>query len=110
MTEKNRRTALVLAVAIALIFTIGWGIKPFTAAGGIDCRGPFKGSTPLEKARGGFVFGREDSVCDRSGGSRLIIAILGGVIIGAVGIAGVLLPESRIERVLFGGEDPEDLY
>lgn len=110
MTEKNRTTGVVLAVAIALLFTLGWGLKPFEAAGGLDCKGPLQGSAPKEKATRGFVFGREESVCDRSGGGRLIIAVLGGVMLGAVGVSAVLLPESRIERVLFGGEDPEDLY
>lgn len=110
MTEKNRTTGLVLAVAIALLFTLGWGLKPFEAAGGLECKGPLQGSAPKEKATGGFVFGREESVCDRSGSGRLIIAVLGGLVIGAVGLSAVLLPESRIERVLFGGEDPDDLY
>ncbi len=110
MTDKNRTTGLILAVAIALLFTLGWGIKPFKAAGGLECKGPLKGSAPMEKATRGFVFGREESVCDRSGGGRLIIALLGGLAIGAVSISAVLLPESRIERVVFGGEDPEDLY
>lgn len=110
MTEKNRTTALVLAVAIALLFMVGWGLKPFKGAGGLECKGPLQGSAPKEKAKGGFVFGREEAVCDRSGGGRLIIAVMGGVIIGAVVVSAVLLPESRIERVIFGGEDPEDLY
>lgn len=110
MTDKNRTTGLILAVAIALLFTLGWGLKPFKAAGGLECKGPLKGSAPLEKATRGFVFGREESVCDRSGGGRLIIAIMGGLVIGTVGVSAVLLPESRIERVVFGGEDPEDLY
>lgn len=110
MTDKNRRTGLILAVAIALLFTLGWGLKPFEAAGGLDCKGPLQGSAPKEKVRQGFVFGREESVCDQSGGGRLIIAVLGGLTIGSVGVAAVLLPESRIERVVFGGEDPEELY
>lgn len=110
MTEKNRTTGLVLAVAIALLFTLGWGLKPFEAAGGLSCKGPLQGSSPKEKVTTGFVFGREESVCDRSGGSRLIVALLGGVVFAAVGVSAVLLPESRIERVVFGGEDPEDLY
>ncbi|PLS75874.1 MAG: hypothetical protein CYG61_04875 [Actinobacteria bacterium] len=110
MTDKNRRTGLVLALAIALLFTLGWGLKPFQAAGGLECKGPLQGSAPKERATRGFVFGREESVCNRSGGSRLIIAILGGVILAAVGVSAVLLPESRIERVVFGGEDPEELY
>lgn len=110
MTDKNRTTGLVLAVAIALLFTLGWGLKPFEAAGGLECKGPLEGSAPKEKVTKGFVFGREESVCDQTGGGKLIIAILGGLIIGAVGVSAVLLPESRIERVVFGGEDPEDLY
>lgn len=110
MTDKNRMTGLVLAVAIALLFTLGWGLKPFEAAGGLSCKGPFQGSAPKEKATRGFVFGRENSVCDRSGGSRLIIALFGGALLAAVCVSAVLLPESRIERVIFGGEDPEDLY
>lgn len=110
MTDKNRTTSLVLAVVIALLFTIGWGIKPFEGAGGLDCDGPLRGAKPRERASGGFVFGREKSVCRRSAGGRLLVALLGGVVIGAVGVSSVLLPESRIERVVFGGEDPEDLY
>lgn len=110
MTEKNRGTGLILAVAIALLFTLGWGLKPFKGAGGLDCEGPLRGSAPREKATKGFVFGREESVCNRSGGGRLIIAVLGGLVIGAITVSAVLLPESRIERVVFGGEDPEDLY
>lgn len=110
MTDKNRKVGVILAVAIALLFTLGWGLKPFEGAGGLRCKGPLKGSAPMEKATKGFVFGREESVCDRSGGGRLIIAILGGIVIGVVTTSAVLLPESRIERVIFGGEDPEDLY
>lgn len=110
MNEKNRTTGLILAVAIALLFTLGWGLKPFEAAGGLECKGPLQGSEPKEKATQGFVFGREESVCSRSGSGRLIIAVLGGVVFAAVGISAVLLPESRIEKVVFGGEDPEDLF
>ena len=110
MTGKNRMIGVALAVAISLLFMLGWGLKPFKAAGGLECKGPLRGSAPNEKATRGFIFGREESVCDRSGGGRLIIAIMGGLVVGAICVSAVLLPESRLERVVFGGEDPEDLY
>lgn len=109
MSARDRTIGVALAVAVALIFTIGLGIAPFKAAGGLDCTGPFKGSKPRERATG-FVFGREKSVCKRNGGSRLVIALLGGTLLASVCVAAVVAPESRIEKVLFGGGDPEDLY
>ena len=110
MTPKDRAKAVALAVAIGLIGALGFGLLPVRAAGRLRCDAPLRGAAPKEKATEGYLVNREEQACSDKSGSRLTIVFLGGVLYVAFGIAAVVLPESNIERVAFGGEDPEDVY
>lgn len=107
---KDRTVAVALVVAIALIGTLAIGLLPVRAAGRLKCDAPLRGAAPKEKATEGYLVNREKKACSDKSGSRLTILALAGVLYISFGIAAVVLPESNIERVAFGGEDPEDVY
>lgn len=110
MNSKDQAVAIMLAVAIGLIGMLGFGLLPLRAAGALRCEAPLKGADPKEKATEGYLVGRETKACSDKSGSRMTIIVIAGVLYISFGIAAVALPESNIERVAFGGEDPEDVY
>jgi len=110
VTAKERAIAVMLVVAIGVIGTIGLGLLPVRAAGRLRCDAPLRGASPLEKATEGYLVNREEAACSDKSGSRLTIAGIVGVIYIAFGVSAVVLPLSNIERIAFGGEDPEDVY
>jgi len=110
VTPKDRGIAVALAVAIGLIGMLGFALLPVKAAGGLPCKAPLKGAEPKERATEGYLVGREEKACDSKGKSRLTIVGIVGVVYIAFAVSAVVLPESNIERVAFGGEDPEDVY
>lgn len=110
MRARERTVSLVLVVAIAIIGVIGYGLLDYEAAGGLDCGPPLRGSKPQEKATEGFLVNRENQACDAKSKSRLTVAGIVALLYLTVGIGAVVLPESGIERVVFGGEDPEEVF
>lgn len=110
MTGKDRGIAVMLVVAIAVIGSIAFGLLPVRAAGRLKCDAPLRGAAPLEKATEGYLVNREEGACNDKSASRLTIVGIVGVLYVAFGVSAVVLPLSSIERVAFGGEDPEDVY
>lgn len=110
MTGREQSLALLLVVAVAVIGVIGYGLLDYEAAGGLDCEAPLRGAEPQERATEGFLVNREAKACDDKSKSRLTVAGIVGVLYLTVGIGAVVLPESGIERVVFGREDPEDVF
>lgn len=110
MTPKDRGIAVVLAVAIGVIGMLGFGLLPVRAAGGLKCEAPLKGADPKEKATQGYLVNREEKACSDKSGSRFTVIGIVGVLYIAFAVSAVVLPESNIERIAFGGEDPEDVY
>lgn len=108
MNETGKSVALV--VVIAVIAVLGFSLLPFKAAGGLRCDAPLRGGEPKERATQGYLVGREDMACGDKKGSRVAIAGIVGLLYLVVGTAAVVLPESNVERVVFGGEDPEEVY
>lgn len=102
--------ASALVVAIAVIGVIGFALLPVRAAGGLRCEAPLRGADPTEVATEGYLVGREERACSDKSGSRLTVIGIVGVLYLVFGISAVVLPESNIERIAFGGEDPEDVY
>ena len=99
-----------LVVAVAFIGMFGYALLPFDAAGGLDCEAPLRGADPKEKATEGFLVNREEQACSDKSGSRLAVAGIVGLLYLIIGIGAVLASESGIERVLIGGEDPEEVF
>lgn len=110
MTAKETSIGAVLAVVIAALLALGIMLLPFEAAGGIDCEAPLKGADPKEQAEAGFLRGREEAACNRGAGSRVTTGGITGSLYLLIGLAGVLAPQSRIEKALFNDEDVEQLY
>jgi hypothetical protein len=101
---------VLLVVAVAVIGSLSYGLLPFEAAGGLDCEAALRGADPKETATEGFLVNREEQACNDKSGSRLTVMAIVGLLYLVVGIGAATLPESGIERVVFGGEDPEDVY
>lgn len=110
MTTRDQTLTMVLVVVVALLAVIGYGLLDYEAAGGLDCRAPLRGAEPKERATEGFLVNREHQACDSKSKSRLTVAAIAGLLYLGAGIGAVLLPESGIERVVFGREDPEDVF
>lgn len=107
---NDTRKSVALVIAITVIGVLGFVLLPFKAAGGLRCEAPLRGGDPKERATQGYLVGREEVACANKNGSRLAIAGVMGLVYLVVGTAAVVLPESNIERVVFGGEDPEEVY
>lgn len=99
-----------LVVAVALIGVLGYGLLPFEAAGGLDCESVLRGADPKETATEGFLVNREEEACSTKSGSRVTVMAIMGLLYLAVGIGAAVMPESGIERVVFGREDPEEVF
>jgi hypothetical protein len=100
----------LLAVAIGVIGCLGFLLVPLEAAGGLDCESPLKGADPKEKATEGFLVNREAQACSDKSGSRVTVTVIVGLLWITVGIGAATLPESFVEKVVFGGEDPEEVF
>ena len=110
MNAKDQTKAVALAIAIGLIGMLGVGLLPLKAAGALKCDAPLRGADPKERATEGYLVNREDKACSDKSKSRLTIIGIVGVLYITFGVSAVVLPESNIERIAFGGEDPEDVY
>lgn len=110
VSAKDQSVAVALAVAIGILGMLGFGLLPVRAAGDLRCEAPLRGADPKEKATEGYLVNREDKACSDKAGSRLTIIGIVGVLYITFGVSAVVLPESNIERIAFGGEDPEDVY
>ncbi len=105
MKAPTRATTAALVAAAAVLATLGWMLLPFDAAGSLDCEAALLGSKPEERRTTGYLVGQEKSACQNRGNSRLIVSGIAGALFAVVGVAAVLLPESQMERVLYGRGD-----
>lgn len=103
MKTPNGVPAAALVATAAVLAALAWMLLPFEGAGGLDCKAALFGSEPKERATTGYLVGQEEGVCQNRGNSRIVMSSIAGVVFLAVGVAAVLLPESQMERVLFGG-------
>ena len=110
MNGRDQGISVLLVIAITVIGVMAYGLLRFDAAGGLDCDAPLRGADPREKATEGFLVNREEKACDSAGKSRLTVAGIVGLLFLVMGIGAVVMPESGIEKVVFGGEDPEDVF
>lgn len=108
--DRSQVVRLALVVAITFIGMLGVGLLPMHAAGGLRCEAPLRGADPKERATEGYLVNQESQACDAKSRSRLTVVGIAGVLYLVVGLGSVLLPESGLERVVFGGEDPEEVY
>ncbi len=105
MNGGSQRAGLLALVLVAVCSaSLAYGLLPFRAAGGIGCAALLRGSEPEQRAVTGFLVGQEQRSCRNKGDSRLFIGAITAVVLLAVGVGAVLLPESQMERVLFGEE------
>lgn len=110
MSGRDQKLALVLVAAITVMGFVGYGLLDYDAAGGLNCQAPLRGADPLERATEGFLVNREAQACDDASGSRLTVGGIVALLYLIIGTGAVLLPESGIERVVFGREDPEEVF
>lgn len=110
MKQDSVALRCLLVVAIGVIGCLGFLLLPLEAAGGLDCESPLKGADPKERATEGFLVNREEKACSDKSGSRVTVAGIVGVLWVTVGIGAALLPESFVEKVVFRGEDPEEVF
>lgn len=110
MSPKDQTKAVLLVVVIWVVASLAFGLLPVRAAGRLKCDAPLRGADPKELATEGYLVNREKMACSDKSGSRLTIVGIVGLLYLAFGISAIVLPESSIERVAFGGEDPEDVY
>lgn len=101
---------VLLVVAVAVIGALAYALLPYEAAGGLDCEAPLRGAEPKERATEGFLVNREDKACSDKSGSRLAVTGIVGILYLIIGVGAVVAPESGIERVVFGGEDPHEVF
>lgn len=101
---------LPLVILSAVLAVLAFGLLPFRAAGALECGPALRGAEPKRDVTVGLLVGREASVCQDRGNSRLIIAGVTGFVLLVVGVGAVLLPESQMERALFGTEDDLPAY
>ncbi len=94
-----RRVLMVLVVVIVLLGGLAYAASPFTAAGGLKCKGALLGSEPRERVTTGILVGREKPVCRSEGNSRLLVAGIGTLVALIIGLGAVLLPVGPIEEL-----------
>lgn len=92
-----RRVMVILAVVIVLVGTLAYAASPFTAAGGLECKGALLGSEPRRSVTTGILVGREESVCRSEGNSRLWLAGIATIVALVIALGAVLLPVGPIE-------------
>lgn len=100
----------LLVVAIGVIGCLGLLLLPLEAAGGLECESPLRGADPEERATEGFLVNREAQACSDESGSRVTVTLIVGLLWVTVGIGAATLPESFVEKVVFGRQDPEEVF
>ena len=109
MNAGPRPGAVLALVLVALLSaSLAYGLLPFRAAGAIRCSAVLRGSQPEQRATTGYLAGQERRSCRNKGNSRLFVGVVTALVLLVVGLGAVLLPESQMERVLFGQEDLPD--
>ncbi len=94
-----QRVLVILAVVIVLVGGLAYAASPFTAAGGLECKGALLGSEPRRSVTTGVLVGREESVCQRAGNSRLWVAAIAAIVALVIALGAVLLPVGPIEEL-----------
>lgn len=94
-----RRVLVVLVVVIVLLGGLAYSASPFTAAGGLECKGALLGSQPRQRVTTGILVGREKSLCRSEGNSRLLVAGIAMLVALIIGLAAVLLPVGPVEEL-----------
>ncbi len=95
-----QRALVVLAVVVVLLGSLAYAVSPFTAAGGLKCKGALLGSEPRRSVTTGILVGREKSVCRQAGNSRLWVALIATLIGLVIALGAVLLPMGPVEDAL----------
>ncbi len=103
--EARSEPLLPLVLAAVLLVMLAYGLLPFRAAGALRCSAPLRGGDPEQTVTTGFLVGQEGRVCRNEANSRLIVGGIATVVLLVVGVAAVVLPESQMERVLFGDDE-----
>ncbi len=94
-----QRVLVILAVVIVLLGSLAYAASPFTAAGGLKCKGALLGSEPRRSVTTGILVGREKSVCRQAGNSRLWVAAIATLAGLAIALGAVLLPAGPTEEL-----------
>jgi hypothetical protein len=94
-----RRLLVILAVVVVLLGGLAYAASPFTAAGGLKCKGALLGSQPRNRVTTGILVGREKPVCRSEGNSRLFVAGIATVVALVIALGAVLLPVGPIEEL-----------
>ncbi len=94
-----RRAMLALVVVIVLLGSLAYAASPFTAAGGLKCKGALLGSQPRQRVTTGILVGREKPLCRSEGNSRLFVAGIATLAALVIGLSAVLLPVGPIEEL-----------
>lgn len=110
MKQDSVALRCLLAIAIAVIGCFGLLLLPLEAAGGLKCEAPLKGADPKERATEGFLVNREAQACSDKSGSRVTVTVIVGLLWLTVGVGAATLPESFVEKVVFGRQDPEEVF
>ena len=97
MSEETTKLVVPLIAVVVGLAALFYALMPFNGAGGVTCQGSFSGGKPRGAAVGGFVQGREETVCRNAGRSRITTA---GFVafIGLVGAAAAVLIPPESER------------
>ncbi len=95
-----RRALVILAVVIVLVGALAYAASPFTAAGGLKCKGALLGSEPRQSVTTGILVGREESVCRSEGNSRLWASAIATIVGLVIALGAVLLPVGPVEELL----------
>ncbi len=94
-----QRVLVILAVVVVLLGSLAYAASPFTAAGGLKCKGALLGSDPRGAVTTGILVGREESVCQRAGNSRLWVAAIATLVGLVIALGAVLLPAGPTEEL-----------
>lgn len=100
----------LLVVGVGVIGSLSFLLLPFEAAGGLDCEAALRGADPEERVTEGFLVNREEEACSDKSGSRFAVTGIVGLLWVVVGIGAATLPESFVEKVVFGRQDPEEVF
>jgi hypothetical protein len=94
----SKQTMAILAVVIALFGVLAYGLAPFKAAGGLRCGSALLGSSPKERVTTGLLVGKEESLCQSKGNSRLMVVGIATVVALVLGLGAVFLPVGPLEE------------
>lgn len=94
-----RRVLVALVVVVVLLGGLAYAAAPFTAAGGLRCKGALLGSQPRQRVTTGIIVGREKPLCRSEGNSRLLVGAIATLVALIIGLSAVLLPVGPIEEL-----------